>query len=111
MNYVMTVDKLRKINRTSLFPLKKKLQLLLSSQLAREFAMVIGAARHLIWAISTVQILPVANAPGDGGDDNEIWQSHLSTAAARLLVSVVVVAVRCAYQISCNTINVIPGSQ
>lgn len=50
-----------------MFPLKKKLQLLLSSQLAREFAMVIGAARHLIWAISTVQILPVANALGDGG--------------------------------------------
>lgn len=29
--------------------------------------MVIGAARHLIWAISTVQILPIANALGDGG--------------------------------------------
>lgn len=70
--------------------------------------MVIGAACHLIWAISTVQILPVASALGDGGVDNEIWQSHLSAAAARLLV---VVAVRCAYQISCNTINVIPGSQ
>lgn len=73
--------------------------------------MVIGAARHLVWAISTVQILPVANALGDGGVDNKIWQSHLSAAAARLLVSVVVAAVRCAYQISCNTINVIPGSQ
>lgn len=72
--------------------------------------MVIGAACHLIWAISTVQILPVASAVGDGGVDNEIWQSHLSAAAARLL-DVVVVAVRCAYQISCNTINVIPGSQ
>lgn len=72
--------------------------------------MVIGAARHLIWAISTVQILPVANALGDGGVDNKIWQSHLSAAAARLLVSFVVV-VRCAYQISCNTINVIPGSR
>lgn len=75
--------------------------------------MVIGAARHLVWAISTVQILPVANAPGDGGVDNKIWQSHLSAAAARFLVVIVLVvaAVRCAYQISCNTINVIPGSQ